>query len=99
MVYKCDECGHIFEDGEEKRWVEPHGEEMKGCPICGGTYSEGKECELCGRCITDGVFCDDCKEYLIKKFQEIMCNNFTDEQRKFINELLEEGEEIWKIKQ
>lgn len=99
MVYKCDECGHIFEDGEEKRWVEPHGEEMKGCPLCSGTYSDAKECEMCGAYIVEGEFCDDCKEELIDRFKWLLETNFLETQRKFIIELLEEGEEIWKIKQ
>ena len=56
MTFKCLECGHIFEDGEEARWNEGRGEywgapcseEMSGCPLCNGDYEETKPCEICG---------------------------------------------------
>ena len=53
-MYKCEECGHIFEDGEQVQWVEMHGfvygngEELSGCPICNGAYEEIKPCKICG---------------------------------------------------
>ena len=65
MNYKCLECGHIFEEGEQKSWYEPHGELWDGCPICNGQYEEARSCQVCG-----GVFleeelngacvCDEC---------------------------------------
>ena len=48
MAYKCLECGNIFDEGEENKWIEPHGEEMTGCPVCGGAYQETVQCKLCG---------------------------------------------------
>lgn len=56
MAYKCIECGHIFEEGEQKRWREDIGEywgqtcyeEMSGCPICEGEYMETVSCDICG---------------------------------------------------
>lgn len=47
-MYKCLGCGNLFEEGEEKKWVEPHGEEIMGCPLCGYTYEETIKCEICG---------------------------------------------------
>ena len=47
-VYKCLECGHLFEDGEQATWIEPHGEEWSGCPLCKGDYEETKRCRACG---------------------------------------------------
>ena len=47
MIYKCCECGHLFEDGEESHWVEDYGEEFSGCPVCGGTYEETVQCRGC----------------------------------------------------
>ncbi len=56
MAYKCVECGHIFENGEEDRWMEslgefwgtPCSEEVSGCPLCHGGYEETKKCSICG---------------------------------------------------
>ena len=63
-TYKCLECGHIFEDGEEWRWVEPHGERMTGCPICGCAYDEAYQCDECGSYhLSDELYsglCADC---------------------------------------
>ena len=47
-MFKCVECGHLFELGEEKRFVEAHGEEYLGCAICGGAYEETVRCKKCG---------------------------------------------------
>ena len=74
MAYKCLECGHIFEEGEQARWEEhyPYGmgyaaEEFSGCPICKGEYEETKQCKICGgEFIEDelngGCVCDECIE-------------------------------------
>lgn len=48
MTFKCNECGHLFESGEEKKWVESYGEHMSGCPMCGGGYEETVQCSICG---------------------------------------------------
>lgn len=56
MAYKCCECGHIFEKGEEAQWAEDRGEfwgipcseAMSGCPKCHGDYEETVQCEICG---------------------------------------------------
>ena len=67
-TYKCLECGHIFEDGEEWRWVEPHGERMTGCPICGCAYDEAYQCDRCGSFhLSDELYhglCLDCLKEL-----------------------------------
>lgn len=61
-MLKCLECGHLFEEGEEKRWVEPHGEELSGCPICTGAYEEIEPCEICGKYENGQDVCDECIE-------------------------------------
>jgi hypothetical protein len=54
MTYKCLECGHIFEEGEEAVWEEKHGfleppyEKTSGCPMCGGSFEETEQCKICG---------------------------------------------------
>lgn len=46
-VYKCLECGHIFEDVEAYDWVEPSGERFTGCPVCFCAYGEAYQCNRC----------------------------------------------------
>lgn len=63
-MYKCLECGHIFDEGEEWRWVEPHGEHMAGCPVCGCAYDDAYRCDECGAYhLSDELYsslCADC---------------------------------------
>lgn len=63
-MYKCLECGHVFDEGEERRWTEPHGEPMAGCPVCGCAYDEAYQCDECGAyCLSDELYsglCVDC---------------------------------------
>lgn len=49
MMYKCLDCGRIFEDSEFAEWIEPHGEIMIGCPCCKSEdCEEAVECLICG---------------------------------------------------
>jgi DNA-directed RNA polymerase subunit RPC12/RpoP len=73
MTYKCLECGHIFEYGEQVEWVEMHGEKFSGCPLCKGAYEETKRCASCGNeSFTEDelVFnvCDECIDKYTKDF-------------------------------
>lgn len=66
MTYKCYECGHIFEDGEEKICREDYGESHHVCPSCGGAYGETVQCAVCHGAhleeeLMSGV-CDECVE-------------------------------------
>ena len=72
MAYKCLECGHIFEDGEQANWKEdisgygesPFWKELCGCPKCGGVFEETKPCKFCGSEHLDvelnSNLCDEC---------------------------------------
>lgn len=74
MAFKCLDCGHIFEEGEQTVWEEhhPYGmgyaeEEFSGCPICNGEYEETKQCEICGGEFLEdellgGCVCEECVE-------------------------------------
>ena len=56
MMFKCCECGHLFEDGEQAIWYENQGEchgvtameRFSGCPVCKGDYEEVHQCKECG---------------------------------------------------
>lgn len=71
-MYKCIDCGHIFDDGEQSIIREYHDEipggfyeEFAGCPICGGGFEETASCEKCGgEFLPDeligGYYCAEC---------------------------------------
>ena len=55
MTYKCLECGHIFEEGEEGHyfengecWGAPYSQKIYCCPLCKGDYDVTTPCEICG---------------------------------------------------
>ena len=72
MAYRCLNCGHIFEEGEEARWSESRGEywgtpcseNRSGCPLCTGEYEETVQCAVCGsehlEDELNGGVCDEC---------------------------------------
>ena len=53
-MYKCTECGHLFEEGEQATWEEEHGldsppyEKWSGCPVCRGGYEDVNRCKATG---------------------------------------------------
>lgn len=70
MMYKCENCGHLFEEGEQAVWEERHGldtppyEKWSGCPICRGGYEKAHQCQECGDWHTENElydgWCDKC---------------------------------------
>ena len=54
MMYRCCECGNLFEEGEQETGEERHGldappyEKWSGCPVCNGGYEEVYQCDSCG---------------------------------------------------
>ena len=64
MMFKCCDCGHLFEDGEQAVWEERHGldhgpyEERDGCPVCKGDYEEVQQCKECGEWHTEDELYD-----------------------------------------
>ena len=74
MMFKCFNCGNLFEEGEEAVWYEDRGEfwgrpcteRMTGCPVCKCDYDEASECKECGEWhfsdeLSDGL-CKACKK-------------------------------------
>ena len=72
MAYKCCDCGHIFDDGEQRAVKECHSEvdgtcyeEFFVCPVCGGGYEETIHCGICGGEFTkDELYCGVCEDCL-----------------------------------
>ena len=100
MAYRCLDCGHIFEEGEQAVWEEhhPYGmgyatENFSGCPICKGDFEETTQCKICGGEFLEdelngGCVCDECIEAYSKDFDT--CYNIAnqDKQEIKINGLL-----------
>ena len=55
MMYRCENCGHLFEEGEQAVWHENQGEchgitameQFSGCPLCHDDYNEVYQCNEC----------------------------------------------------
>ena len=95
-MYKCKECGHLFEDGEQVSWTESHGERLVGCPICKGVYESARPCNLCGSYEekeSAEEYCEKCKKDVKKRFNDFVEKEFTKEERDLLNELYD-GERI-----
>ena len=69
MMFKCESCGHLFEEGEQAVWEERHGldtppyEKWSGCPLCYGAYEKAEPCKICGSNTEEelvGGVCEDC---------------------------------------
>ena len=102
-MYRCEQCGHLFEEGEQAKWQEDRGEfwgapcteTVTGCPICKGDYVDIEPCKICGSYNHDykEEFCDECKKNVKQVFQNFVNKVFTAEERELLNELYE-GEYI-----
>ena len=63
-MYKCTECGNLFEEGEQATWEERHGlesppyEKWSGCPVCKGDYEEVHQCKECGDWHSEDELCE-----------------------------------------
>ena len=73
MMYRCCECGNLFEEGEQAVWEETHGldsppyEKWSGCPVCKGDYEEVHQCKECGDWHTDDELYDGWCEKCLRK--------------------------------
>ena len=98
MMYRCESCGHLFEEGEQKiefSYLADYGskpvyEKHLCCPVCGGDYEEITACKICNgfeHMKSEQDYCEACKTYVKNKFQRILRTNFTDEEKKLLNDL------------
>ena len=111
MTYRCLDCGHIFEEGEQGRWTESRGEywgtpcseKMIGCPICHGEYEETTPCEICGsehlEYELNGGVCDGCIDEYRKNFNACYELSFGETTEIKINSLLASLFEVSDIEQ
>ena len=94
-MLKCKECGHLFEDGEQARWTEAHGEVWECCPLCKGGFEEIEPCKICGtydhECQEE--YCEACKKDVKNRFMTFIEKEFSKEERELLNELYD-GEPI-----
>ena len=98
-MFKCLDCGHIFEDGEQAKWEEDRGEywgtrcteTMSGCPMCKNDYIEIKPCKLCGSYEHDtgDEYCNECKAEVSKRLKRIINNEFSEQERELLKELFD----------
>ena len=74
-MYKCTECGHLFEEGEQAVWYENQGEchgvtameRFSGCPLCHEDYEEVYQCKKCGDWHSDDELYDGWCEKCIRE--------------------------------
>lgn len=100
-MYKCLECGHLFEEGEQKTYRECVGEchgspayqEFSVCPVCGEEYEEVKPCKICGSYDkeSDKDYCDECQKDIKKRFNQLIKDNFSEQEIEFLKEEQEYG--------
>lgn len=98
MAYRCLECGHIFEEGEQAVWYEKHGldtppyERRTGCPLCKGGYEETVKCKICGaehlEHELNGGVCKDCIDKCRNDFNICYKVSFGETTKIEINSLL-----------
>ena len=74
-MYKCTECGHLFEEGEQAVWYENQGEchgvtameRFSGCPLCHEDYEEVYQCKKCGEWHSEDELYDGWCEKCLRK--------------------------------
>lgn len=102
-MYKCTDCGHLFENGEQKTikenrgefWGSPAYEEIAVCPLCGGDYEEIEPCKICGgyeSLETYEEVCENCKRDILKRYKDLICSNFSEDEKEILEELLKESD-------
>ncbi len=91
-MYKCLDCGHLFEEGEQARVRETHGldtppyEEYSVCPRCKGDYQEVEPCKICGGYdVKIGEeYCDECMIDIRRRFDYVVWKEFKEEEIEYL---------------
>jgi hypothetical protein len=84
-MLKCCSCHELFDE-----IIVVKGEKV--CPHClDFDFEEAKQCEKCKAWFfedeIENVVCEECEIDLIKEFQSLIVNNFTETERKILNEI------------
>lgn len=79
MMFRCESCGNLFEEGEQATWEETHGldsppyEKFSGCPLCKGDYEEAYLCKVCDGWVVESELqdgcCEACVEALVSEYR------------------------------
>lgn len=102
-MYICEDCGRTFEDLDDlDSWKEPHGEELSGCPKCGGYVEEADSCDYCNkfkvrdniRYLKNSQCCEECYDAIADEFMKKLkeqLKDFITENDEVINDYFEEN--------
>lgn len=97
-MYKCLECGNIFEDGEQTSRFG-----VDSCPLCNGAYEETTSCKICGSAHLEdelnGGVCDECIDEYRKDFDTCYEISLGETEEIKINSLLASLFEVSDIEQ
>lgn len=98
-MYRCKECGHLFEEGEEVKFQESRGEcfgfpayeQMSGCPLCNGDFVSVEPCKICGGydLNDDEEFCKHCLKDVSNRLEDLLFSNFDEKELEAIKFLIE----------
>lgn len=94
MMYKCKNCGHLFEEGEQEVWNENYGTEIggemfSGCPMCRGSYEEVHQCKECGYWHTDDELYEGwCEKCLREKIDEVVFFDYIKETEDYLEHFM-----------
>ncbi len=76
-MYRCTDCGHIIEVGEEYTYTEEHGEKFQCCPVCGGDFLEVDHCDGCHKVkFLDELYSGYCVKCLKKSLNGANISHF-----------------------
>lgn len=69
LMYRCRNCGHVFDPMDAISYMEDYGERFSGCPVCLGDY---EEIEVCDKCDTIMEFDEDALEWVCPECGEVL---------------------------
>ncbi len=80
MTFKCNNCGHVFDEDSLVKCYDDDGCSYSGCPYCKDYEIEEVEyCEVCGKYKADydeeNEMCEECVDNIVNKFKKIIKNS------------------------